>query len=89
MGGGGKATKTNFNTVCGWGYCKMHIHACMYTHMYAHACTCCLMFIHPCMHAHTHVCMHAYAHMHLHPDMKIIKIKASELYETKTYTIYL
>ena len=38
------------------------------------------------MHTHTHVCMHVYAHIHLHHDMKIIKIKASDLFE-KTTTI--
>ena len=46
---------------------------------YTHACT------YTCM--HTHVCMHAQP-MHtyiLHPDMKIIKIKASDLY-VKTAT---
>ena len=33
--------------------------------------TCLMFIIHPCMHAH------------LHPDMKIIKTKASNLYEKK------
>ena len=61
---------------------KVHIRmrAPICTHMYAHTCvkySC----IHACM--QTHVCMHAQpmqTYM-LHPDMKIIKFKASELYE--------
>ena len=31
-----------------------------------------------------YACMHMHAYiLHLHPDMKIIKIKASDLYENK------
>ena len=46
------------------------------------------------MNAHIHVCMpahayaHAYARINLHPDMKIIKIKVSDLYEKKNTQIY-
>ena len=32
--------------------------------------------------------MHAYTRMHLHPDMKIIYIKASNLYEKKNEYIH-
>ena len=42
-----------------------------------------LLDVHTPMHACTHVCMHAYVRIHLHPDMKIIKIKASDFYEKK------
>ena len=46
----------------------------------------------PCMHAHTDICMHIHMHMHalihVHPDMKIIKIKASDLYEKSKTDIY-
>ena len=88
-GGGDEATKTIFNTV-GGGIAKCtYTHACTHTYIYK------LLNIHISMYACTYtcmyacICMHAYAHMNLHPDMKIIKIKASELYEKSIYTIYL
>ena len=60
----------------GWGSSN----ACTYTCM--HACICmCKMFIHPRMHAHTYMNAYAYARIHLYSDMKIIRIKASDLYK--------
>ena len=59
----------------------MYIQACMHTH--THVC----MHVHAAKCSYTHVCMHAHAnaHIHLHPDMKIFKIKASDLYEKNRY----
>ena len=34
-GGGGKAREAKVNICVGGGYCKIYIHACMYTQMYA------------------------------------------------------
>ena len=87
LGGGCKPSAANFNT-WGWGIAKS---------TYTHACTC------TCMHTHVlniltpmHACMHTHVYMHaqpmqtyiLHPDMKIITIKASYLYEKKRQQIY-
>ena len=62
---------------------------------YTHACTCMhthVLNIHTPMHAcmHTHVCMHAQPMQTyiLQPDMKIIKIKASDFYEKTATNIY-
>ena len=85
--GGAKPSADNFNTWGGGGEVlpKVHIrmHAPICTHMYAHTCV-----KYACM--QTHVCMHAQpmqTYM-LHPDMKIIKFKASELYEKTATNIY-
>ena len=61
-----------------------YIHACMHAHMYARM----YMVLNGRIYMHTHVCMlaHAYARIqfiHLRPDMKIIKIKASDIMRIK------
>ena len=94
IGWGGKASGANFNTGGGGVYCKnvytrmhAHMHMCAYIHTHVHAAKCSYT-MHTC--THTHVCMHAhaYARIHLHPDMKIIKIKGSDLYEKKNKYIH-
>ena len=57
------------------GISKMYIHACMHTHMDVHMKT----HVHAPKCSYTHACMHACTHIHSY--MKIIKIKASALYE--------
>ena len=77
-GGGGLVSR-------GW-YCQKYIYACVYMHMCAHTYV---------KYSYTHACMHTHNSTHaqpmqtyiLHPDMKIIKIKASNLYE-KQQQIY-
>ena len=83
-GGGNPARQISILGGGGGGYCQKYIYACMYIHIYAHTCVKCP---YTSAYMHTHVCMHAQP-MHtyiLHPDMKIIKIKASDLY-VKTAT---
>ena len=92
--GMGKAREANFNT-WGEGGCKLYIHACMHTH--TQVCMHMLLNVHTHMHVntHTHVCIHAHAYacihaharsyLYIHPDMEIIKIKASDLYEKNKY----
>ena len=63
------------------------LYACVHMHIYAHTCVK-YSYTHACM--HTHVSMHAQpmqTHI-LHPDMKIIKIKESDLYEKTESNIY-
>ena len=87
--GGNKPSAANFNILWGGGgwYCQKYIYTYMHIHMYAHTCVKC-SYTHACM--HTNVWMHAQP-MHsyiLHPDVKIIKIKASDLYEKTATNIY-
>ena len=89
--GGGEASGTNLNTWVVGGvlqnlrkrmYAHTHIYAHMHTHVHA-----VILFTHPCIHAYTHVfhtCICSHILIHLHPGMKIIKIKASRLYEKQT-----
>ena len=84
-GRGDKANEGNLNTggiaKCTDIHTYMHAHIHMYARMYkllTHACT------HTCMHAYTRICTHTF--IQLHPHMKILKIKASDLYERKTTT---
>ena len=81
MGGGGKPSAANFNTGGGGVLPEVHIRM----HMYAHTCS---IFIHPCMHAHA--CMHVQRMQTyiLHPGKKMIKIKASDLYEKSATNMY-
>ena len=65
---------------------RMYAHTHMYAHMHTHA-HAVILFTHPCIHAYTHVfhtCICSHILIHLHPGMKIIKIKASGLYEKQT-----
>ena len=75
--GGGGGVLQNVHT-------RMHAHTHVCTHMYM------LLNVHVRMHTHTHTCMHAstctHTFIHLHPNMKIIKIKASDPYEKQIYT---
>ena len=82
---------------------RMRAHACtcMHTpvlniHTHMHACTCMYINAHTSVkYSYTHACMHMHICMHaqsiqtyiLHPNMKIIKIKASDLYEKTTKII--
>ena len=80
-GGGGKPRTVNSNA---GGYCQKYIYACVHMHMYDHTCVK-YSYTHACM--HTHVCMHAQPMQRtFYSDMKIIKIKASNLYEKNSIT---
>ena len=81
-GGGGQTQRGQLQCWGGGGYCQKHIYACVHRHMYAHTCVK-YSYTYACM--HTHVCMHAQSMQTyiLHPNMKIVKIKASDLYEKK------
>ena len=81
IGGGGGANPAQPTSILGGGGgCKKYLYACVHMHIYAHTCVQ-YSNTHACM--HTHVCMHAQPMQTyiLHPNMKIIKIKASYLYE--------
>ena len=83
-GGGGGANPARPTSILGGGgYCQKYIFACVCMYMYAHTCVK-YSYTHACM----HVCMHAQPMQTyiLHPDMKIIKIKASDLCEKQQQT---
>ena len=81
-GGGSKPSAANFNT-CEGVLPKVHIRMRVHAHV---------LSIHTPMHAcsHMYVCMHAQPMQTyiLHPNMKIIKINASHLYEKTATKIY-
>ena len=71
----------------GGGYCQRYIYACVHMHMYAHTY---VKYSYTNASMHMQVCMHAQPMQTyiLHPDMKIVKIKASDLYEKTATNIY-
>ena len=82
-GGGVKASKANFYTWGGRVIAKStYMHACTHTCMHMHVHTAKCSYNHACPH-NVCMCMHAYAHIHLYPYMKIIEIKASDLFAMK------
>ena len=82
LGGGGQSQRGQLQYLGGGGgYCKMYAHT--HAHMYARM----HMRVHGAKCSYTHAYMHMHAYIYtLNHDMKIIKIKASDLYENNIYT---
>ena len=82
LGGGGAKPARPTSILGGGGMQNAHtqMHAHTHTCMHAYSRMYMLLNVHIPYHAHTLVYMHAQARIHLHPDMKMIKIKASDLH---------